>query len=301
MRDCMDRLIATGDYDIIFTDQTMEGYIDYNSTSKKILYLVDPLNYSLYQYLLNETIFAKKLAISIKIFLQRRYDLTKYKQFDGYIFPSQEHEILLQPYLNAARKSYVIPQGVDLDFFNPEYHSSESNAILFTGTMNYPPNVTAIHFFFDNIYAKIKKEIRDVILFIVGNNPTKDILKYQSNDVIVTGYVKDVREYFAKSAVVITPIVVDDGGYKVKVLEAMAMGKPCVSTSLGVKGLSVQDGENILIADNPEDFARATISLLRNKNRRHLIGTNARKHVEKYYSLENMCKRIRIAFQDINM
>ena len=64
----------------------MEGYIDYNSTSKKILYLVDPLNYSLYQYLLNETIFAKKLAISIKIFLQRRYDLTKYKQFDGYIF-----------------------------------------------------------------------------------------------------------------------------------------------------------------------------------------------------------------------
>lgn len=296
----LNKIISEEGFDIIFIDQTTEIYItNLCLEAKKILYLVDPLNYSSHQYLLNETRITKKLSTPISTYFQRKYDLTSYKKFDGYILPAQEHKELLQPYLNPRRKSYIIPQGIDTDFFTPDYAHSEPNTILFSGSMNYPPNVTAMRYFFENIYDLIKVEIPDLKVFIVGRNPAKEVLKYQSKDVIVTGFVRDNRDYFVKSAVVFVPIVVDDGGYKVKVLEAMAMGKPCVSTSLGIKGLYVNDGKNILIADTPADFAKNVILLLRNTDLRDTIGINARGHVEEHYSLENMCKQVNNAFQDI--
>ena len=296
----LNKIVSEEEFDIVLIDQTMEIYItNLCLDAKKILYLVDPFNYSVHQYLLNETRITKKISIPISTYFQRKYDLTLYKKFDGYILPAQEHKDLLQPYLNPKRKRYIIPQGVDTDFFAPDHSHSEPNTILFSGSMNYPPNVTAMQYFFENIYDLIKVEIPDLKVFIVGRNPTKDVLQYQSKDVIVTGFVKDSRDYFVKSALVFVPIVVDDGGYKVKVLEAMAMGKPCVSTSLGIKGLYVNDRKNILIADNPADFAKNIILLLRNPDLRNTIGVNARRHVEEHYSLENMYKQVNSAFQNI--
>ncbi len=297
---CLNEIVSEEEFDIIFIDQTTEIYIaNLCLNAKKILYLVDPLNYSSHQYLLNETKITKKLSISILTYFRRRHDLKLYKKFDGYIFPAQEHKDLLQPYLNPRRKSYIIPQGVDTDFFTPAHIHPEPNTILFSGSMDYPPNTTAMQYFFENIYDLIKVEIPDLRVFIVGRNPTKEILQYQSENVVVTGFVKDNRDYFINSAVVFVPIVVDDGGYKVKVLEAMAMGKPCVSTSLGIKGLYVNDGKNVLIADTPADFANNIILLLRNTDLRNTIGINARRHVEEHYSLENTCGQVNNAFLDI--
>jgi len=296
----INKIISKDEFDIIFIEQMMEIYnLKSDLTAKRILYLADPLNHSCQQYLLKEEKVTKKLLMLISLYFQHKYELALYRKFDVYIFPAQEHRDLLQSYLDPRSKYCIIPQGVDTEFFTPDPDHHKLNTIMFSGNMSYPPNITAVQHFFENIYGHVKKEVPDLKIFIVGRDPTNEVLKYQSKDVVITGFVSDIREYFIKSAAIIVPIVVDDGGYKIKVLEAMAMGKACVSTSLGVKGLYVIDGKNVLVADDPVAFANDVILLLRDASLRRMLGVNARRHVKEHYSLESMCKQIHDTFQDI--
>lgn len=179
------------------------------------------------------------------------------------------------------------------------YIEEELQSLIFTGSMSYPPNVHAVLFFFEMIYPLIKQQIPEVKFYVVGNNPSKGILRLRSSDIIITGFVEDIRPYIAKASVVIVPIISDDGGFKIKVLEAMAMGKPIVSTSLGAKGIDVSDGENIIIAGNPKEFADRVIELLNNEQQRKRIGANARRLIEEKYSWEKMTDMLNDAFQEI--
>ena len=133
----------------------------------------------------------------------------------------------------------------------------------------------------------------------VGSNPSTEILRLRSRDIIITGFVEDIRPYIAKASVVIVPIVTDDGGFKIKVLEAMAMGKPIVSTSFGAKGLNVTPEENIIIADDPEEFARRVIELLNDEELREKIGANARKLMEEEYTWGKMTDMLNDVFQRV--
>ncbi len=169
-----------------------------------------------------------------------------------------------------------IPTGVDIDYYTPRAEKIEANTLVFVGSMDWLPNEDAVIFFIHDILPSIKKTIPDIVLKVVGRNPSPRLKRILTrvSEVQLTGWVKDVRPYIAKAALYIVPIRIG-GGTRMKIYEAMAMGKAILSTSIGAEGLSVKDGENIILKDGASGFSQEIISLLGQEERRKMIGQNA--------------------------
>ncbi|MFZ5979888.1 MAG: glycosyltransferase [Candidatus Zixiibacteriota bacterium] len=185
----------------------------------------------------------------------------------------------------------ILPNGVDSDFFKTRGRPENGKPVLiFSGVMNYEPNITAALYFCREIYPRIKKEIPDVSLYIVGRYPTDKIktLDSEKMGITVTGEVADIKEYFDRSQVYVCPLR-SGAGIKNKILESWAMSIPVVATSLSCEGIEVSPGEDILVADSAEDFARKTMELLKNPELGKKLARNGRKKVEDKYSWDSRC------------
>jgi polysaccharide biosynthesis protein PslH len=185
----------------------------------------------------------------------------------------------------------VIPNGVDCVFFSPGAKPAEYPpatqikhlaSLIFTGTMDFRPNADAVFWFCRDILPLIKKDAFHVHFYIAGQNPTREVCALASPAVTVTGYVSDIRPYIANSVIYVVPMRMGSGT-KLKVMEAMAMHIPVVSTTLGAEGIDVADGRNILLADTPADFARHVVDLLGNESERQRLSANGRRLVEEKY------------------
>ena len=198
---------------------------------------------------------------------------------------SQKESVLAyMPDINIV----VIPHGINTDYFRAVYKEQDFPTLLTSGGMRRLLNVREVLWFYNEVYPLIKEKIPDVKLYIVGRSPTKEILRLSADEsVLVTGYVKDLRPYFSRAWVVVAPLT-NNFGVKVRVLQAMAMGKPVVSTSMVTSGINVSAGENIILADDPRDFAERVIELLNNEELRNRIGANARKLMEEEHSWERL-------------
>jgi sugar transferase (PEP-CTERM/EpsH1 system associated) len=178
----------------------------------------------------------------------------------------------------------VIPTGVDVDYFRPALEPADPNTLVFTGSMDWMPNEDAIHYFVDEIWPLIRAEVPGVKFSVVGRRPTERLRKVAAQAGIeVTGAVDDIRPYVHRAAVYVVPLRVGSGT-RLKIFEAMAMGKAVVSTTIGAEGLPVHSGENILLADTPQDFAAAVIRFLRDPTLRDHLGGSARQLVQEKYS-----------------
>jgi len=178
-------------------------------------------------------------------------------------------------------RTAVVPNGVDVEYFTPDWER-ETPALVYAGGMNMFANRDAVMYFVREIWPRINARAGGVRVFLVGQDPPKELLKVAAQDprLIVTGYVTDIRRVVCSSAVYVVPLRVG-GGTRLKVLDAMAMGKAVVSTSIGCEGIEVRSGEHLVVADTPEGFAEATVELLRNPSRRLMIGRAARELVER--------------------
>lgn len=193
----------------------------------------------------------------------------------------------------------VVPTGVDVAYFSPDEAPERPGALVFTGSMDWYPNEDAILHFADAILPAIRREIPDVSLTVVGRNPTPRLRAAAlAAGVEVTGTVDDVRPYLAGGAVYVVPLRVG-GGTRLKIFEALAMGKAVVSTTVGAEGLPLVPGEHFLRADDPAEFASAVVSLLRDPARRRALGTAGRRLVEARYAwpqvareFEDRCKEV---------
>lgn len=191
----------------------------------------------------------------------------------------------------SARAVSVIPTGVDIEYFCPQEIKIEPNTLVFVGGMDWLPNVDGVMYFVENILPLVQREIPDVQLYVVGRNPVAKIqmLDKLNPAVTITGTVEDVRPYVAKSSMAIVPLRIG-GGTRLKIYEFMAMAKPVVSTTIGAEGLTVTHGEDILLADTPDRFAREVITLLNNSKLREDIGKAGEEMVNKYYSWDKIAK-----------
>jgi len=188
---------------------------------------------------------------------------------------------------NQQSKISVIPNGVDLDHYVPSdgvcAKPLAELSMVFTGKMDFRPNIDAMLWFCDEILPRIRAEIPLAHIVIVGQKPAPKILARQKqNAVEVTGWVSDVRPYIADAALYVVPLRMGSGT-RLKVLEAMAMGKAIVSTARGVEGIDLTNGRDVVIVDSPEDFAWACIALLRDPARCHELGRAARHIAEEKY------------------
>lgn len=178
----------------------------------------------------------------------------------------------------------VVPTGVDTQYFKPTDLPCRVNNLVFTGSMDWLANQDAMKYFVHDIFPMIREEIPDVVFSIVGRNPTPEIQKLgELPGITVTGTVDDIRPYVHSAKVYITPLRIGSGT-RIKLLEAMALGKATVSTTIGAEGLPVEHGRNIVLADTPRTFADAVVGLIRNDPWRATLESNARALVERDYS-----------------
>lgn len=185
----------------------------------------------------------------------------------------------------SPSKIEAIPTGVDVDYFRPADDSETPNRLVFSGSMDWMANEDGMVFFIGEILPRIRQAIPNVELQIVGRKPSPKLRDLAASvpGVMVTGRVDDIRPYVQAGAVYVVPLRVG-GGTRLKIFEAMAMGKAIVSTSIGAEGLPVEHGKNILLADTPEEFASRVLALLGDAQARKEIGMEGRVLVESNYS-----------------
>jgi glycosyltransferase involved in cell wall biosynthesis len=182
----------------------------------------------------------------------------------------------------------VVPNGVDLDRFRPTGEATEG--LVFVGGANWFPNRDAMEFFCDEILPLLKDE-QSLRVKWVGAAPQRDRSLFAARGVEVTGYVDDIRPEVLRARCYIVPLRVG-GGSRLKILDAWAMGKAVVSTSVGCEGLAAVHEENLLIADTPGDFAAAIRRVLQDETLRNKLGAGARATVEREYGWNTVGRRM---------
>jgi glycosyltransferase involved in cell wall biosynthesis len=158
--------------------------------------------------------------------------------------------------------------------------------IIFIGGFGHPPNEDALLWFAREVFPIVKKEIRHIKFIVMGSNPTPKVRELQSNEIEVTGYVPDISGYFDNARVFVAPLRYG-AGLKGKVLQAMSYGLPVVTTPVGAEGISLTDGEDVLIAKDAADFARKTVSAYVDQALWEKLSGSALHFVEENASTEN--------------
>lgn len=192
---------------------------------------------------------------------------------------------------------FTVATGVDTAFFAPQEPQQPAPHLVFTGSMDWIPNEDAMTSFCQDVLPLVRATVPDVTLSIVGRAPTPAVQRLaELPGVAVTGSVDDVRPFMREAAVYIVPIRIG-GGTRLKIFEAMAMGKAVVSTTIGAEGLPVSDGEHVWLADTPRDFADATLTLLRDAARRAQLARTGRQLVLDHYDWSAVAGQLDIALQ----
>ncbi len=226
----------------------------------------------------------------------RRYEAAILRASDVALAVSEADRRALAP-LAGATPITVISNGIDTEEYRPQPAApASSKNLVFTGKMDYRPNIDAVLWFAHEVLPLITAQEPDVRFQVVGMNPHArlDILRDRPN-IEITGAVADTRPYIHEAAAYVIPMRIG-GGTRFKALEAMACGAPIVSTALGVEGIGVSDGREMLIADTPAAFATAVLRLLGDAQSggtmRHHLGTQGRRFVEATYSWDHIIPQL---------
>lgn len=221
----------------------------------------------------------RKMIMGIEYWKMRRFEKNPPRHFDHILTVSDKDREFFSRILPAEDVS-VLPTGVDLDFFCPSSTPPIPGRLIFSGSMDWMANEDAILYFAESILPQVANEVPGVTLTAAGRDPTEPLRKLAKEDprIELTGTVPDIRPHVAAGEVYIVPLRVGSGT-RLKIFEAMAMGKAVVSTRVGAEGLPVIHGEHVLLADEPGEFADAVVRLLRDKELRERLGTAARRLV----------------------
>jgi len=242
---------------------------------------------------------AKKGIARILSFLEYRrmknYVTTIWPKFDYTIAMSEvDKEKLLS--LNSELNIIVSPNGVDINYFRPfKDRKPKKNRLAFLGGSNHHPNVDALLYFNSEIFPKVHQYNSDISLTVIGNFAV-NLIPNTNNHIKFTGFVDDFRPVLNDCAILVVPIRIG-GGTRLKVLEAMALGIPVVSTSIGCEGIVVENNKDIIIADTDQDFADGILAVLKTKQLYQSLAKNGKKLIEEKYSWQKIVSRLEDVYQ----
>jgi polysaccharide biosynthesis protein PslH len=220
----------------------------------------------------------------------RRFEAEYGARFDAVIAVSElDRQAFERDY--GWRHVRAIDTAVDLDYFRPAGRSEQADRVVFVGSMDWMPNQDGVRFFLEEVWPRILARRPGATFQVVGRDPPAKLCRLSGSDgVEVVGTVPDVRPYLEEATVVVVPILVG-GGTRLKIYEAMAMGKAVVSTTIGAEGLVYTPGEHLLLADAPAAFAEAVVSLLKAPQLRSQLGESARRLVADRFSAETVARQ----------
>lgn len=225
---------------------------------------------------------ARRLFNGVEYLRTRRFERACWKQVAACAVTSEREEPVVRavaPGIHAA----VVPNGVDLDYFAPVETPSTPRTAVFTGVLNYRPNIDGALFLAHEVWPLVQQAFPDATVTLVGSATEREAARIRRPGVVVTGHVPDVRPYLRDASVVTVPVRMG-GGTRLKLVEALSLGKAVASTTLGCEGIAVRDGEHLLIGDDAETFAARIVELFGDDQLRTRLGTAGRRLMESRYS-----------------
>jgi polysaccharide biosynthesis protein PslH len=240
----------------------------------------------------------RKILLLMDVILLKKWQQELSKNVDMSLVMSESDANILNKDKTVSNIT-VIPNGVDIEEFPFTKANTQNITISYFGNMEYFPNQDAVIYFFEQILPTIVQKIPEAKFLVVGRNPSLTVQSLaKDTNTIVTGTVDSVIPHYINSSICIVPLRAG-GGTRLKILEAMAIGRPVVSTTIGCEGLDVMGGENILIADTPAQFAEKVIQLIGDKQLYQRLANNGRQLVEDRYSWDKIAEKLSAVYEEI--
>lgn len=220
----------------------------------------------------------------------KKYDLTLVCSKEDRNYLATEHQL---------KTIDILPNGVDTESFGGDGHNYQQHQIiLFTGNMDYAPNVDAVVYFSKEIFPTIRQHFPDTKFVIAGQRPVKKVLELAGAAIEVTGFVKDLSALYRQAAIVVAPLRFGAGTQN-KVLEAMAMGVPVVSGTVGFEGLNIQSGEGVVLATSTETFTESCCQLLADHSLREKVGKTGKAKISENFAWPVIAEQLEVYFRKI--
>jgi glycosyltransferase involved in cell wall biosynthesis len=300
-REKLETLLDKKKFDIVHIQGPwMAQYMDLVRGPKIVLDEVDVHSLVAYRQYQNTEHFGKRVYNLFEWVKCQSFELEACRQADLVLTRSEKDRRFIQSYLPNLNVEILPPWFEGLEqFAHISEKPTEEKSLLFFGMMGRTRNASAALYFYEKIFPLIRETIPQVKFYIVGSSPGKKTRQLAGDkDVIVTGYVRDVGYYYEQCTVFVAPILVG-GGIIVKILNAMAAGRPVVTTPFGNEGIGAIPERDIRIADSPEEFAQKTIELLTNDSLWYAIAKNGRDFVQRRYNWEDAMQDLEGAYRSL--
>lgn len=214
----------------------------------------------------------KRIVLSMEYERLKKYEAEIFPVFQNHTIISAQDAALIEHEDNSSL--HIVPNGVDTEYYMPE-PSGKTLDLLFTGNMQYEPNVNCVQYLVKKVFPLLTKELPHIQLVVAGKNPARELRKMDSPNMQLTGWVEDLRTYYRQARIFVAPMQIGIGMQN-KILEAMAMGMPVITSSLANNAIGGVHGKNIWIADTPAKVAEGIVYLINNTEHAITIGRNAR-------------------------
>jgi glycosyltransferase involved in cell wall biosynthesis len=297
----LDEHLATHSYDVIVCEFAfMAVYRIAEKHPVKPCLVLDEHNveYDILRRTVESAGFGRKVFNAINWRKLRREEMAAWSRFDGCTVTSVRDEEIIRfesPYARTA----VVPNGVDTEGFAPRGGAqAEPLTMLFFGAINYYPNADGALYFAAKILPLLRVRYPNVRFRIVGPVEPGPVMELKKQGIEVLGFVDDVKAEIARAAVVVVPLRIG-GGTRLKILEAMSMGRPVVSTKIGAEGLELEHDGDILLADSAEDFAHQVGRVFDEPGLSARLGAAARKKAADQYSWKASGEKMQVFFEDL--
>lgn len=219
----------------------------------------------------------------------KEYEQTIYHKFDGHTIISAQDKMAMG--LVNGMDVRVLPNGVDTDFFVNKNKIEKAYQLIFVGNMGYQPNIKAARFLVEEILPLVQNEIKNLNVLIAGARPSTEVKRLASSSVKISGWVEDIRDAYAAGFIFCAPLFLG-AGQQNKILEAMAMGIPCITTPMVNNAIGAKEGAEILLAEKPIEFAEAILKLWEDEEKREKMAIEAHSFVCKNYSWDFYVKEL---------
>lgn len=282
MQRALDELCAEQTFDFVQLESTVLAGLSV-PPGPKVVIDEHNIEYEIFQRVCaGESSLARRMFNQLEYLRFRRFEQRCWRRIDGCVVTSEREAPVVGAHAPGTPTA-VVPNGVDVDSFVPSCDPVEPRTVVFNGTLDYRPNLDAVQYLLDQVWPLVLNRCPDARLEIVGYASPEDVRRLRRPGVVFTGQVPDVRTYLQRAAVIAVPVRMG-GGTRLKIVEALALGKAIVSTSLGCEGIAVRDEEHLLIADDAQAFAAKTAELFAEPARREALGRAGRALAEAAYS-----------------
>ena len=223
-----------------------------------------------------------------------RYESHMFSIFDALtIITDTDRQLLASERKNEVE---VIANGVDRRYFDYPLQEHKKYDLIFSGAMGYKPNIVAAEYLVEKIMPLVWERMKDVKMAIVGGGAPRSVLRLASEKVDIPGWVDDMRTYYCKTRLFVAPMQIGTG-LQNKLLEAMAMSVPCITSPLANNALGAKDGHEIFIANSPQQYADYIVKLLNDETLSDTMAKNGRDYVYNNYSWEACCEKLSSVFE----